>query len=234
MLSSLPRATWCTDRSGIMEQTHLPLGRRSSVGFLPWRHDRPCCLRPDPQARRAGRRRQALAPRAPGTRLRQDLVHLDATIRLFDPSYDIAAGGPKRPPSGASPFVLGGLTRAIFDALRTAQKPLTIAAITLEVMAAKESTPRIGNCWPTSSGGSQGWSARRQAAFFGAYRWTKVSLAGAWHLRLRKSRLQAACRCQYPHQFRLFGWCRASAVIRSYWSPLVSRRMSSRHAISPA
>lgn len=69
--------------------------------------------------------------------LRQDLVHLDATIRLFDPGYGIAAGGPKRPPSGASPFVLGGLTRAIFDALRTAQKPLTIAAITLEVMAAK-------------------------------------------------------------------------------------------------
>ena len=33
--------------------------------------------------------------------------------------------------------MLGGLTRAIFDALRTAQKPLTIAAITLEVMAAK-------------------------------------------------------------------------------------------------
>jgi len=69
--------------------------------------------------------------------LRQDLVHLDATIRLFDPGYDIAADGPKQPPSGASPFVLGGLTRAIFDALRTAQKPLTIAAITLEVMAAK-------------------------------------------------------------------------------------------------
>ena len=37
------------DLPGIMEQTHLPLGRRSSVGFLPWRHDRPCCLRPDPQ-----------------------------------------------------------------------------------------------------------------------------------------------------------------------------------------
>src|SRR4051812_14489365 len=44
----------------------------------------------------------------------------------------------------------------------------------------------------------------------------------------------AAWRCQYPHQFRLLGWCSASAVIRSYWSPLVSRRMSSRHAISPA
>ena len=68
--------------------------------------------------------------------LRQNLVHLDATIHLFDPGYDIAADRPKRPPSSESPFASGDLTRAIFDALRSAQKPMTIAAITHEVMAA--------------------------------------------------------------------------------------------------
>lgn len=66
-------------------------------------------------------------------------MHLDATIRLFDPGYDIAADGPKRPPSGASPFVLGGSDAG--DLRRFAdgpEAPAQFAAITLEVMAAKE------------------------------------------------------------------------------------------------
>ena len=41
-------------------------------------------------------------------------------------------------------------------------------------------------------------------------------------------------RCQYPHQFWLFGWPRAPIVTRRHWLPLSTRRMSSRHAISPA
>ena len=68
--------------------------------------------------------------------LRQGLEHLDATIHLFDPGYDTAAGKPKRPPYRESPFAPGDLTRAIFNVVRMAQKPMTIAAITQEVMAA--------------------------------------------------------------------------------------------------
>jgi len=54
-------------------------------------------------------------------RLRAELVHLDATMRLFDPGTDPAAIEPlRRFPRRTEYFARGEVTRRVYDALREA------------------------------------------------------------------------------------------------------------------
>ena len=65
---------------------------------------------------------------------RADLLHVDAVLRLFAPDLEPAAILPKavRRPSGW--FRPGELARLVLDVLRTAPAPLSIRAITGQVM----------------------------------------------------------------------------------------------------
>src|SRR5437016_1072425 len=54
-------------------------------------------------------------------RLRAELVHLDATLRLFDPGTDPAAIEPlRRFPRRTEYFARGEVTKRVYDALRDA------------------------------------------------------------------------------------------------------------------
>jgi hypothetical protein len=65
----------------------------------------------------------------------RDLEHLDRTLLLFDPSYEIASIKPKafRPPADWSKR--GEMTRLILGILRKAAEPLTSRDIALQLMA---------------------------------------------------------------------------------------------------
>lgn len=64
----------------------------------------------------------------------RDLVHLDRTLLLFDPSYEIASIKPKafRPPADWSKR--GEMTRLILGILRNATERLTSRDIVLELI----------------------------------------------------------------------------------------------------
>lgn len=68
---------------------------------------------------------------------RESLGHVDATLRLLDPSIEPGAIPNKRPVKNITLFRQGELGRLILDALRTAEgKPLSTAAIVTAVLAA--------------------------------------------------------------------------------------------------
>lgn len=63
-----------------------------------------------------------------------DIGHLDATIRLFDPDYDLASIRPKRPrgPDVARP---GEMSRFVLGVLRDATEPVPTPVIAARLMA---------------------------------------------------------------------------------------------------
>jgi hypothetical protein len=63
-----------------------------------------------------------------------DLDHVDAAIRIFDPSYDVD-GIRQKIPSAAHRAVRGDMTRATLDALRDAPGPMTTKELARHVMA---------------------------------------------------------------------------------------------------
>jgi hypothetical protein len=70
---------------------------------------------------------------------RAQLVHVDATIQLLDPSVDIDAILNKRTIKHVRLFRQGELGRLILDALRNAEgKPLSSPAIVLHIVAVKD------------------------------------------------------------------------------------------------
>ena len=68
------------------------------------------------------------------TGIAADMDHLDATIRLFDPDFNLAAIRPKRPrgPDVARP---GEMSRFVLNALRDATEPMPTPAIAARLMA---------------------------------------------------------------------------------------------------
>lgn len=66
--------------------------------------------------------------------LRDDLVHLEAVIRMFDPGWD-GDVKPIRPKAAIRWGKRGLCTRAAMAVLREATKPLTVREITNRVMA---------------------------------------------------------------------------------------------------
>ena len=69
--------------------------------------------------------------------LRANLVHLDATLRLFDSNADPEAIPTKRPYRRRKWFADGELPRRILDMLRGSPKPLSVTEIASLVMAQK-------------------------------------------------------------------------------------------------
>jgi hypothetical protein len=65
----------------------------------------------------------------------RDLEHLDRTLLLFDPAYEIASIKPKafRPPADWSKR--GEMTRVILGILRKATEPLTSRDIALQLLS---------------------------------------------------------------------------------------------------
>jgi hypothetical protein len=77
-------------------------------------------------------------------RVRESLRHLDATILLLDPTVELAAIKPKRPPADDGLFGHGELTRLIYRVLRGTDRPPTLAEITAGVMVIKGMDPKDG------------------------------------------------------------------------------------------
>ena len=74
--------------------------------------------------------------------LRSDLIHLDATLRLFAPD-EIPEAIPAKHPRPARPdwFGRGELSRRIFDVLRGSETPLCAREIALRIVQAKGLDP---------------------------------------------------------------------------------------------
>jgi len=68
-------------------------------------------------------------------KLENDLAHLDATMRLFDPSYPVESVKPRRA-ERLHLFKQGQLIRLVLDALRHGKKPLSTAEVATYVVKA--------------------------------------------------------------------------------------------------
>lgn len=66
-----------------------------------------------------------------------DVDHLDATLQLFDPDYDLLSIKPKGIRSSNPWFVKGEISRLALDALRTSSAPLSTCDITDALIARK-------------------------------------------------------------------------------------------------
>lgn len=86
--------------------------------------------------RRAELAGEAEALKARLAQIATDLGHLDATIRLFAPDFDLAAIRPKRP-RAAGTAGRGEMSRAVLGVLREAAEPMTTAAVVAAVMATR-------------------------------------------------------------------------------------------------
>lgn len=68
---------------------------------------------------------------------RDCLVHVDATLRMLDPSIDVGAIPNKRAPKRVMLFRQGELGRAVLDALRLGGEPMSIPQIAEAIAQAK-------------------------------------------------------------------------------------------------
>lgn len=67
---------------------------------------------------------------------REYLVHVDATLKLLDPSVEIDSIPSKRPPRRIKLFRQGELGRMILGALRTSDRPMSTAEIVTAILKA--------------------------------------------------------------------------------------------------
>ena len=76
-------------------------------------------------------------------RLAEELGHVDATIRLFDPDYDLGAIRPRKRGQRTQWFGPGECQRLVLDTLRDAVEPLSGHALAQALVARKglESRP---------------------------------------------------------------------------------------------
>jgi hypothetical protein len=70
-------------------------------------------------------------------RLKADMKAVEAVIRMFDPSYDVAAIVQRRRIGGNPYFKRGTLFRDALGVLRTSAQPMTPREIVLAMLAAK-------------------------------------------------------------------------------------------------
>ena len=71
-------------------------------------------------------------------RLAAELGHLDATIRLFDPFYDLGSVRPKRRGRRTQWFAPGECQRLVLETLRDAGEPLSGRALAQMLVTRKE------------------------------------------------------------------------------------------------
>ena len=67
--------------------------------------------------------------------LKQTILHVDGTLRLFDPDADPSKILAKRPYKRTKLFGAGKLNRLILDALRKAGQPVTTAEVVAAIVA---------------------------------------------------------------------------------------------------
>ena len=108
--------------------------------------------------RRAELSGQAEAHRAHLAKIAADLVHLDAVIRQFDPTHDLAAIRPKRP-RGPDVARRGERSRALLAVLREAAEPIPAAEVVRRMMVRQGQdgddtalVARLGRCVETAVG----------------------------------------------------------------------------------
>jgi hypothetical protein len=77
------------------------------------------------------------ANRKEAARLAQDMKHVEAVLKMFDPEYSVRAISARRRVTGNPWFKRGTLFRAALDVLRAAQGPLTVREIADAILAAK-------------------------------------------------------------------------------------------------
>jgi len=70
-------------------------------------------------------------------RLTDELGHLDATIRLFDPDYDLGGIRPRQRRRGQRWFGPGECQRLVLEILRDAAEPLSDQGVTVAVATRK-------------------------------------------------------------------------------------------------
>lgn len=70
-------------------------------------------------------------------RLADDMKHVEAVLRMFDPTYNVAAIVQRRRVHGNPYFKRGTLFREAMGLLRTAEQPLTARDIIAGLLAAK-------------------------------------------------------------------------------------------------
>jgi hypothetical protein len=70
-------------------------------------------------------------------RLAEELGHVDATIRLFDPSYDLGSIQARKRGRRKQWFGSGECQRLVLECLRDTTEPLSGNAVTLALMARK-------------------------------------------------------------------------------------------------
>jgi hypothetical protein len=77
--------------------------------------------------------------------IRDSLVHVDATLRLFDPDGNPNSIRPKRPYKRVKLFGQGKLNRLILDALRKSTQPLRTQEVIDAIAAAVDFGPDAAN-----------------------------------------------------------------------------------------
>jgi len=88
---------------------------------------------------------QILENKREGLRLAENMKHVEHVIRLFDPDYNMRSISIRRRVTGNPWFKRGTMFRYALDALRTADKPMTVRQVTAAVMAARkimDATPK--------------------------------------------------------------------------------------------
>ena len=72
-----------------------------------------------------------------GEKLAQDMKHVEAVIRMFEPSFDVRKIAIRRRQQGNPWFKRGTVFRHAIDVLRTASEPVTARDIAIAMLAAK-------------------------------------------------------------------------------------------------
>lgn len=80
---------------------------------------------------------QIISYQAEITRLQESLSHLDGSIKLFSPEYDLRTIKAKRTNQRNQYFVKGEAQRMTLDVMREAGKPLNSLEITAQLLALK-------------------------------------------------------------------------------------------------
>ena len=80
---------------------------------------------------------QIISYQAEITRLQESLSHLDASIKLFSPEYDLRTIKSKRTNTRNQYFVKGEAQRMTLDVMREAGKPLNSLEITAQLLERK-------------------------------------------------------------------------------------------------
>jgi hypothetical protein len=73
--------------------------------------------------------------------LRESLIHLDGSLKLFAPDYDPTTARAKRPYKRVKLFGAGKLNRLVLDALRKGGKPMTTGEIVDSIVATLQYGP---------------------------------------------------------------------------------------------